>query len=184
MANILDAQTNLTLADFRNLAESNQSLEFIHGEVFMPPAPKDWHQASAGNSFILVSRLIKNGILRFAPTDVYLGENVVQPDVFWVSDANLVCKLGEDGYWYGAPDLVIEVLSPATAARDRGVKFDLYEAAGVLECWLLDPDGKYVEVYRLQTGAFVRQGVYATGETFTSSVLGDQPVQVDTLFRK
>ncbi|MEO0563414.1 MAG: Uma2 family endonuclease, partial [Chloroflexota bacterium] len=83
-------------------------------------------------------------------------------------------------YWHGAPDLVIEVLSPSTAARDRGVKFDHYETAGVREYWLIDPMGLFVEVYTLKDGTFERAGLYERGVSFQSAVLG-KAVPVDVL---
>lgn len=78
------------------------------------------------------------------------------------------CRLGEDGYWYGAPDLVVEVLSPSTAHKDRGVKFDLYEKHGVREYWLVDPEGRYVEVYRREGERFDRAGVFAAGQSWAA----------------
>ena len=84
--------------------------------------------------------------------------------------------------WQGAPDFVIEILSPSTAYRDRGVKFETYEKYGVSEYWLIDPELKFVEIYRQQDKTFKRQGIYKSGQTFTSSVLGDVSVPVNALF--
>ena len=81
-----------------------------------------------------------------------------------------------------APDLIIEVLSPATASDDRGLKYDLYEKNGVREYWLVDPDAHYVEVYVNRNGHFNRQGVFVEGKSFTSEVLGGRAIEVDRLF--
>lgn len=71
----------------------------------------------------------------------------------------------------GAPELVVEVLSPVTARRDRREKFDLYEQYGVKECWLVDPESEFVEVYTLKDSTFARLGVFRPDETFQSVVL-------------
>src|SRR5690606_20207514 len=100
----------------------------------------------------------------------YLNEaNVVQPDMFWISDENDRCYLVDGKYWRGAPDLVIEILSPGTTRRDRDVKYALYEQHGVREYWLVDAEERYIDVYRLDDGGqFTRQGVYGGGDTFAS----------------
>jgi Uma2 family endonuclease len=76
---------------------------------------------------------------------------------------------------------VIEILSPSTARRDRGVKFDVYERHGVREYWLTDPEAQFVEVYRHEGGAFRRQGLYGADEAFPSAVLGIE-VKGEALF--
>ena len=86
--------------------------------------------------------------------------------MFWVSGADSLCKLGADDYWHGAPDLVVEVLSPSTALRDHGVKFGLYEQHGTREYWLIDPAAEFVEVFRRENDAFVRFGAFGNAETF------------------
>jgi Uma2 family endonuclease len=91
---------------------------------------------------------------RHCPTDVVLSDHdVVQPDVFVVCDERKI----SDQNIRGAPDLVVEVLSPATAGKDRWEKKHLYERAGVLEYILVDPDGQYVERFVLgEDGRFDR----------------------------
>jgi Uma2 family endonuclease len=111
---------------------------------------------------------------------IFDDENTVQPDVFWISGANSLCKLGDDGYWYGAPDLVVEVLSPSTELRDRRDKFKLYQKFGVREYWLAHPVALYIEVFRLENGGFVPHGIFGQGESFISDVLGELVVSVDT----
>ena len=67
---------------------------------------------------------------------------------------------------------MIEVLSPSTAKRDRGVKFDVYERHGVREYWLIDLDAQFIEVYRHENSAFKRQGIFGVEEAFPSAALG------------
>lgn len=90
--------------------------------------------------------------------DVYLTENDrVIPDAMIVCNKNII-RL--DGI-HGAPDLVVEVLSPGTAKNDRGYKKNLYETAGVKEYWIVDPISHSIEVYILANGKFVLDEVYA-----------------------
>src|SRR6478735_8001496 len=84
---------------------------------------------------------------------------------------------------YGAPDLVVEVLSPRTTETDRTSKREAYAQANVLEYWLLDGDAEVVTVLVLQDGEYVEQGVYHVGDIATSTVLEGFAVDVGVLFR-
>src|SRR5574337_148219 len=138
--------TRLTAAEFARLPESNLPTELINGELIEMNAPKDIHQKVAGQLVLLLAQAAPGGELRFSPSDVYLDDlNVVQPDLFWVSGPRSPCKLGEDGYWHGAPDLVIEIFSEGTVLRDRREKFLLYQKFGSREYWMVDPSGSYIE---------------------------------------
>lgn len=89
--------------------------------------------------------------------DVHLTEkDIFVPDMMVVCDRE---KIKYDGV-YGAPDLVVEVLSPSTAKRDKGYKKDVYEKCGVREYWLVEPASKSIEVYLLKDGAFILDEVY------------------------
>ena len=80
-------------------------------------------------------------------SDVHLSENdCVIPDVMIVCNSDII----KDNAIYGAPDLIVEVLSPGTEKRDRGYKKDLYERCGVREYWIVDPVSLTVEVYLLK----------------------------------
>ena len=175
-------QTRMTVAEFKQLPESSEHIELVDGEIVMSPTPKYKHQRLIFPLAQLLDQLTNTGSVVVSPMDVYLdNENVVQPDVFWVSGPDSRCQLGEDDYWHGAPDLVVEVLSPGTALRDKTVKFDLYEKCGVREYWLIDPEAQYVEVWRLENGQFRRVGVFGKNDEFESPVLG-QLVKVAVLF--
>ena len=78
------------------------------------------------------------------------------PDVMVVCDRNKIKKIGV----YGAPDLVVEVLSPSTAKNDRGYKKGVYESSGVPEYWIVEPSNKSIEVYLLQDGRYVLDNIY------------------------
>jgi Uma2 family endonuclease len=81
-----------------------------------------------------------------APIDVILGEHIVQPDILFITRERLDI-IGELNI-QGAPDLVVEILSPSTAARDKKKKGRLYFKHGVKEYWLVDPDAKWVDVFK------------------------------------
>lgn len=158
----------MTVEEFLQLPESNTPAELIDGEMIMAPAPYPVHQIVVSELFRMLDRHIKAGRLLFAPADVKLGENVVQPDIFWIQEGG-ACQIA-GSYWQGAPDFVAEVLSPSTAKRDRGEKFRIYEQAGVREYWLIDPDAQFIEVYVRHDEAFQRQGIYDGDDTFTSTL--------------
>jgi Uma2 family endonuclease len=176
-------QTRMTAAEFRTLPENADNPELIHGELIVSPTPRYAHQQTVGNIYLIINAINPGGIVILSPMDVYLDdENVVQPDVFWVSGPQSRCQLGTDGYWHGAPDLVVEILSPSTALRDKTVKFDLYQKHGVREYWLVDPEARYIEVWKLRDGQFVHSGVYGPGDQFTSDVL-EQVVTGEAAFK-
>ncbi|MBC7813798.1 MAG: Uma2 family endonuclease [Burkholderiales bacterium] len=185
MTDATPTKTRMTLEEFKALPESNTFVEFIDGEVIVSPAPKDPHQEASIDlmRFLIQCQCTDEGTLRSAPTDLHLGADVVQPDVFWVSGDSTNCILGQDGYWHGGPDLVIEILSPSTAKRDRGRKYRLYEQHGVREYWLLDTVADFIEVYHLENGRFVMQDIYGLDETFTSPVLSNAVIDVNAILK-
>lgn len=182
MADLILSQ--MTATEFAQLPESNQIIELINGEVIVAPSPIDGHQKGVVHLIRILSNIVEVGEWRVAPMDVYLDDlNVVQPDLFWVSEDNPNCHL-IDNYWHGAPDLVIEILSPGTTRRDRDAKYSLYERTGVREYWLVDAHELYIEVYALQDGKFTRQGLYGLGDSFVTSVLNGITLSVDTLLKR
>lgn len=173
--------TSMTAKAFFELPETNIPTELIDGELIVSPAPIPEHQNASIELIVLLRGLIPNGKLYHAPIDVYFDEaNTVQPDIVWVAEGGL-CFIG-DKRLEGAPDLVIEILSPSTARRDKNKKFLLYEKHGVREYWLVDPLAQYVEVWRLEDGKFAPKGVFGPGDTFISAVLADKPVDFSPIF--
>ena len=135
--------------------------EIIDGVAYnMTPAPSVRHQNITGKLYSQLEQKLKNKACKpfIAPTDVILSEyDIVQPDVFVVCDKN---KITESNI-KGAPDLVVEILSPATALKDLREKKNLYEKSGVKEYIVIDPLEEYVE--RFWLGG---DGVYDRGEVF------------------
>ena len=117
-----------------------------------------------------------------APCDMVLSNtDVVQPDLLFVSRGREHILVGGDNV-QGAPDLVVEILSPSTAGRDRTLKRSLYAKHGVGEYWLVDPDDETVTVMALGEGGFETAAVYRKGQTLTSSTLPGFAVGLDEIF--
>ncbi|MCA0454276.1 MAG: Uma2 family endonuclease [Chloroflexi bacterium] len=178
----------MTAAEYLQMPESNQRTELLdgvfsrYGEDEMSPAPVNDHQRLVRRSSRVLEDLIPNGEVFTAPSDVHFDElNVVQPDIFWVAEDSQ-CVEVDGKYWCGAPDLIIEVLSPGTEFKDRGKKFRLYQKYGVHEYWLISRSESFIEVYTWQEGIFVQQGVYSIGDTFNSPALGGKSVDVNLIF--
>ncbi len=175
-------QTKITADEFLQLPETNTLTELIDGEIVVAPAPRASHQNAVFTCAKAVEKAAPDGKVYLAPIDVYLDDtNVVQPDVMW-NGADSLCILIDDAYWRGAPDLVIEVLSPSTALRDKQAKFRLYEKHDVREYWIVEPTARYVEVWYHGGEAFALHGVFGAGDTFTSAVLGQKAVDVSAMF--
>ena len=131
--------------------------ELLNGELIMVPAPSFNHQRSNRNFFRIFDSYINDnsfGEVVFAPTDVILDDNnTVQPDILFISKKHRY-KIDEDGGVHGAPDLVVEVISPSSKKMDRQIKKGLYEKYGVLEYWIIDLKEKSAEVYENIEGKF------------------------------
>lgn len=134
--------------------------EMLNGRVvLMSPRPTVNHNRVAFNiARIFANRLDGKPCEAFADgTDVYFNEkDRVVPDVMIVCKKDIIKRSGV----YGAPDLIVEVLSPGTEKRDKGYKKDLYERYGVREYWLVEPETQTVEVYLLKDKKFVLDDVY------------------------
>ncbi len=147
--------------------------EIMAGELVMTPAPGERHQAVARNiQFLLWGhvRQCRLGLVYSAPFDVILSEeDVVQPDIVFVA-AEHRDRVRPEGL-RGAPDLVVEIASPATVDRDRGPKRELYHRHGVREYWLVDPDGQAVEVLARGADGFVLAGTFQPGDSLASPLL-------------
>jgi Uma2 family endonuclease len=178
------AQTRVIAADYYQLPtyEQHDLIQLIDGEVVigMPPIPK--HQALVGAVFYLFMTIAKQrgGKAFISPVEVYLDEhNIYEPDVLYLAPDSR-CIVGEKRLT-GAPDLVVEVLSPGTAKYDRQEKYQAYEQHGVGEYWIVDPVHEVIEVWALDAGQFSRQGAYAGENTFASRTLGET-VSVKDIF--
>jgi Uma2 family endonuclease len=176
-------EKKISVAEYFQRPETMQPMELVWGRVREPPAPLFGHQAVVTTLGSTLYQLAHGrfGIVCVAPVDVVLDEVrglVVQPDVVFVSNERRA--IIRDRVW-GAPDLVVEILSRRTATRDRTVKTAWYRRYGVRECWLADRERRAIEVADLQS---VTVPQLFTGEQpMRSSVLPEWRVSVADLFR-
>lgn len=168
----LPASLRFNYQDYLLLPEDRR-YEIIDGDLYMVPAPLPYHQRIAQRINVLLYQHVSErdlGEVLFAPCDLVLTqEDIVQPDIFFIAKDRLAI-IGEK-YITAAPDLVIEVLSPSTADRDRTIKAKLYFREGVKEMWIADPTAKTVEVLVRGSDGFDRAGLYASEATVTSPLL-------------
>ena len=154
------AEKKFTYADYITWPDGER-WELIDGQAYnMTPAPSFRHQKIVFNFASLLRDALKGNpcVAGIAPTDVVLSESdVVQPDVFVVCDEKKITEANIQG----APDLIIEVIPPATALKDKREKKALYEKHGVKEYIIVDPTDQYVERFLLEKDAH-----YAKGEVF------------------
>jgi Uma2 family endonuclease len=144
------ALSQITWQDVQQLPDDGHRHEAIEGELYVTPAPSLRHQRISMRLTLILNRLLVEpglGELFFAPVGVEFPatEEGVQPDLVFVSNRRR--GILADPCIRGAPDLVIEILSPTTAGRDRGVKRKLYERQSVEQYWIVDPAAAAVEVW-------------------------------------
>ena len=185
----LDLEKTYTYADYLQWRVEEQ-LELIKGKIFkMSPAPKRVHQKISRNIFKELSRHndFVNCELYYAPFDVRLPTKgledqdiytVVQPDICIICDKS---KLDERGC-LGAPDLVIEIISPATAKKDLQDKFALYQEHGILEYWIVHTEEKIVDVFYLENGKYLLDKMYVQDDTVHSQALPGMKVDLTEVF--
>ena len=175
----------LTVDDYRATPEGTR-YQLVEGDLIMAPAPNLFHQDIAGNIFTLLrAHVIKKSLGRafIAPCDVYLSaHDVVQPDVLFVAEANRG-RLAEDGI-HGPPDLVVEVLSPATAQLDKKSKRRIYARAGVKELWLVDPLLLQVQRYDFARDQAKPVQLIEEDESFETPLLPGLVVSAAEIFRR
>jgi Uma2 family endonuclease len=146
----------LTEDDYQRFPDDGRRWELIDGEAYVTPAPSLEHQRVSRNlEFVLHEhvRAHQLGEIFYAPVDVYLGRtDIAQPDLVFVSAAR-VAILSKRGI-EGAPDLVIEILSPSTKHRDLGDKQQMYARHGVQHYWIVDPVAKSIAELALSGRAY------------------------------
>lgn len=165
-------RVKVTAEQFLSGDETLQPRHLVDGEIFEMNSPLPIHQDVQMNIIAMLLHLRMRGRLIAAPMDIEFDNySVVQPDIFWISTTNTQC-VNIGNRYQGAPDLIVEILSPSTANFDRKRKFKLYEAHGVRELWLVDPETGLVEVWHRVDDRFSRLDVYESGETFESPLAG------------
>ena len=162
----------------------DERYELLNGNLMMVPAPNRKHQKVL---FRLAQKLgnfaEEHGLgeVYVAPFDVVLSDtDVVQPDLLFISRAREHTLTDENVR--GAPDLVIEILSPSTAERDLGYKHELYGRHGVLEYWIVDPMGETIAVHRQRDGRLELAETFGRRDTLRSGVLEALHLKLDDIF--
>lgn len=192
-------QGDWTYEDWLRLPDNGWRYEVIKGVLYVTPAPKPRHQAISREledrmwTFVKAHNL---GQVFYAPIDVFLPgqETPVQPDIIFIARDRLDIVRPDEGI-YGAPDLIVEVLSPSDWIKDREEKLALYAETGVREYWIVAPKpygAKYydqslgkapsIDVYTLREAGYELQGRWGMGEVARSEVLPGFSVVVDEIF--
>jgi len=179
-----------TLADCLTWDE-NELIEIIDGEAFMMATPLRIHQKISGELFRQLANYLegKNCEVYAAPFGVRLFEQdgdrpedvdtVVEPDISVVCDRSRLDKHG----CKGAPDLIVEILSPSSLRHDRLVKLNLYQRAGVREYWIVDPENRSVMVFLPDSnGSFRIQEDYGREDVAKVSVLDGCYIELNKVF--
>lgn len=172
-----------TYQDYLNTPEDKR-YELIDGDLFMTPAPGELHQRV---SILLGSKLFQFasennlGRVYVAPFDVVLSDiDVVQPDLLFVSNERTGIITPDNVQ--GAPDLVVEILSPSTATRDTTFKRVLYSRHDVREYWMVDTEEKAITVLLAGNEGLEVADVYGEGETLISATVQGFKLNIDDIF--
>jgi Uma2 family endonuclease len=181
---IKQAERLYTVDDYLAILDEYPRYELLEGELVEMVSPTSRHQRIV----LRLARLLQAhceaqrlGEVFVAPLDVILSHTVVvQPDLLFISQARRAELIGER--ITGAPDLVIEILSPATSARDFNQKRKLYARHGVKEYWIVDPDDETIEVQRLQGSVFSTLALCEKGQPLTSPMFEGLNVEVGQVF--
>ena len=184
----LRTEKHYTYADYLQWPDDTR-YELIDGEAFrMAPTPLIEHQEIAGEVYCQLANQLDGQPCRpyIAPVDVRLPrkdeadaaiDTVVQPDVLVVCDPHKIDRRGVRG----APDWVLEVLSPSTAAHDQIAKRRTYERAGVRDYWLVHPGDRTLTVYLLENGQYGRPEIYELKDATPIGVLPGVSIAWDAL---
>ena len=171
-----------TYEDYLNTPEGER-YELIDGEL-IPASPNEGHQMASVNLVSLMNPHAKDrdlGWVFHAPFDIVFSDTeVVQPDVMFISKEREHIRTGANVR--GAPDLVVEILSPSSVSRDWNYKRELYAKYGVEEYWIADPVHKMVSVMLLKDGILELAKTYVEGDTVVSTALDGFSVGVGEIF--
>jgi Uma2 family endonuclease len=176
-----------TYADYKEWElDEGERFELIYGEAYAMAAPNTQHQEILGALFNQFYNYLQGKPCKVypAPFDVRLfyeedesDDTVVQPDITVICDEK---KRGYEGC-RGAPDLVIEILSPSNTAIEMERKLKLYQDAGVREYWIIGPENKGVTVYRFQAGA-IPTYLYKSADTVPVAIFPDLNITLEQVF--
>ena len=175
----------ITRYDYEGMPEGPPYYQVVEGDLIMSPSPATYHQIIAGRIYSLILRFLERkpiGEVFIAPLDVFLTDvNIYQPDVVFVSNRrrSMITEHGIEG----APDLVVEILSPGTARLDKGSKRKIYGRTGVTELWLVDPVARLIHIYDLAKNPETPAMTYSEKAVFTSPLLPGLRLRTSSIFK-
>jgi len=145
----------LTYEDLASISDETKRYEILDGELAVTPSPATRHQLVSANLGTLLYTYVREnrlGHVLYAPMDVILDvHTVVEPDILFIAAAR--SYIMQPHAIVGAPDLAVEILSPTTSHRDKGIKAKLYARFGIEHYWLVDPVERTLEIFqRTETG--------------------------------
>lgn len=178
------ATTKMNYDQLCLLPEDGNRYELFDGELVMTPSPVARHQEIVGKLHVLLAIHVQNnslGKVYVAPLDAIFDQyNVLQPDLLYVSRERVPEVVKER--IQGAPDFVVEVLSPSTFYNDLRRKMVICSQFGVQEYWIVDPEMQTIELYSRQGGELRSAQKFSASETFESPLLPGFRFSVNTLF--
>lgn len=176
-----------TTYDLELMPDDGKRYEVVEGELYVSTQPS-WHHQYACTQLLWAlqdgNHRTGLGYANGAPGLIFSIHDAVAPDVVWVSQERLPQVLGEDGKLHGAPDLVVEVISPGwqNEQRDRDTKLKLYSRRGVREYWLVDWQARRVEVFRRSRTKLTQTATLLPEDELTSPLLPGFACRVALLF--
>ena len=174
-----------TYEDYCAIPDDGYRYEVIGGQLYVAPAPNRPHQRAALQLATILNVFVQEhdlGEVDVAPFDVMLSSNnVLQPDIIYVRKERM--DIFTNAGAPGSPDLVIEILSPSTAARDRSKKRDAYAAHGIPNSWILSAPAQSLEAYELRDGIYVLVQRLTDDETFSPALFPGLSFSVGPLWR-
>ncbi len=177
-------QVHFKAEDIWDTPEDGNRYEVIDGQLYVSPPPNRWHQRMIFRLVTLLGPVVVRdnlGEMYLAPIGVVLGEpDGVEPDIVFVRRERL--DILSDRGIEGTPDLVVEVLSPSTRSRDRGLKMRRYHAAGVPHYWLVDYESPALETYRSGEQGYKSTGRYGPGGELRSDLFPGLLIHLDDIF--
>ena len=181
----VEKKKKYTIEDYM-LLEEGEPFQLIENDLIMSPSPSLIHQLILGEFYDALKTFNKtqnlNGLVVLSPIDVYFDDdNVYQPDIVFISAdrKNLIV----DGRIQGAPDLVIEILSPFNAYYDLRQKMGIYQKYGVNEYIIVDPIQENADSYILQDGVYQLKQKAQKNEVLKSSLLPGLSFELDKIFQ-
>jgi len=169
--------------------DTDDRYEYIDGEIYPLAIPTTTHQLVLGRLLVLFHDWSQGKACEpfHAPFDIRLNRsddepNLVQPDLMIICD--LEEHLGEDGYYYGVPALMAEIVSDSTRTKDRVKKLDLYLSCGVEEYWYVDPLNREITIYEFIDDDIGNYRTFTDKETARSFVFEGLSAPVEEVFAK